>query len=198
MMTTTVDPRVKRTKRSFEEALLSLLEDYDFEKITVRQISEKAGLNRATFYLHYFDKEDLLEQYLTRYLDEFKSLTKIMHSEFSYDTNYAHPLFIRMFEHMQENHKFYKIMLSDLGNSQILYSIKQIIESMISEAGNHMRQDGTQYFVPSDIRNIYITSAYLGTILWWLENDMPYPPKEMATQLTTMSTIGPFKENPFI
>src|SRR5690625_522893 len=95
------DPRVRRTKNQFEQALLTLLENSDYEKITVSQIAAKAGLNRATFYLHYEDKEDLLEQYLTKFLDEFQRSAKIVPEEFRYDSHYAHPLFIRMFEHME-------------------------------------------------------------------------------------------------
>ena len=192
------DPRVRRTKNQFEQALLTLLENSDYEKITVSQIAAKAGLNRATFYLHYEDKEDLLEQYLTKFLDEFQRSAKIVPEEFRYDSHYAHPLFIRMFEHMEKNIKFYQIMLSDLANSQIYFSIQSIISSFVQDASDYMHKDGITYKVPTDLSNAYVTSAYLGTILWWLENDMPYSPLEMATQLTTLSTIGPFNDNPYI
>jgi len=103
-----------------------------------------------------------------------------------------------MFEHMEENIKFYQIMLSDLDNSKIYFSIKMIIASFVEDASEYMQRDGINYDVPVNLSNAYITEAYLGTILWWLENDMPYSPLEMATQLTTMSTIGPFNDNPYI
>lgn len=192
------DPRVRRTKQEFQQALLDLLENQEYERITVSQIAQQAGLNRATFYLHYEDKEDLLEQYLSKYLDEFKRGAIIIPKEFRYDSHYPHPLFIRMFEHMEENIKFYQIMLSDLDNSKIYFSIKMIIASFVEDASEYMQRDGINYDVPVNLSNAYITEAYLGTILWWLENDMPYSPLEMATQLTTMSTIGPFNDNPYI
>lgn len=197
-MSSQKDPRVRRTKKQIEKALLSLLETNDYEKITVSEIAGEAGLNRATFYLHYEDKEDLLEQYLTKYLEEFERKAKIVPEEFRYDSHYAHPLFIRMFEHMAENIKFYQIMLSDLSNSQIYFSIQRIISSFVQDASVYMQKDGILYDVPADLTKAYITSAYLGTILWWLENEMPYSPLEMATQLTTLSTIGPFQNNPYI
>ena len=43
-----------------DEALLILLEKKEFEFITVKEICEKAGVNRTTFYLHYESMEDLL------------------------------------------------------------------------------------------------------------------------------------------
>jgi AcrR family transcriptional regulator len=57
----TVDPRVRRTRSALHCALVSLLKQKDFDKISVQDIAEEAGLNRATFYDHYPDKFALLE-----------------------------------------------------------------------------------------------------------------------------------------
>jgi AcrR family transcriptional regulator len=57
----TVDPRVRRTRLSLQQALGRLLETKEFEKISVQDIADAATLNRATFYDHYEDKFALLE-----------------------------------------------------------------------------------------------------------------------------------------
>jgi AcrR family transcriptional regulator len=57
----TLDPRVKRTRKLFQDALRKLLEKKEFEKISIQDIAEEATLNRATFYDHYDDKFALLE-----------------------------------------------------------------------------------------------------------------------------------------
>jgi AcrR family transcriptional regulator len=56
-----VDPRIRRTRLLLQQALKSLLETTEFEKISVQDISEAATVNRATFYDHYPDKFALLE-----------------------------------------------------------------------------------------------------------------------------------------
>ncbi|MFL6555143.1 MAG: TetR/AcrR family transcriptional regulator, partial [Bacillus sp. (in: firmicutes)] len=66
-----VDPRIKRTKKMFKAALISLIqENSDKSKLTVQNIADRAELNRATFYLHYQDTEDLMEQMIDEVLDE--------------------------------------------------------------------------------------------------------------------------------
>lgn len=55
-----VDKRILRTESNLKEALLSLLQDIDFEKITVKNICAQAKVNRITFYDHYKDKYDIL------------------------------------------------------------------------------------------------------------------------------------------
>lgn len=47
-----------------DEALIRLLEVKDYEYITVKEICEKAGVNRSTFYLHYETVNDLLSECL--------------------------------------------------------------------------------------------------------------------------------------
>jgi AcrR family transcriptional regulator len=57
-----LDPRIRRTRRLLQEALKQLLEEKEFDKLTVQEITEAATLNRATFYAHYPDKFALLEE----------------------------------------------------------------------------------------------------------------------------------------
>lgn len=56
-----LDPRIRRTRDLLQQALGKLLENNEFEKISVQDITEAATLNRATFYDHYPDKFALLE-----------------------------------------------------------------------------------------------------------------------------------------
>ncbi|MDU4694522.1 MULTISPECIES: TetR/AcrR family transcriptional regulator [Paenibacillus] len=55
------DPRVIRTRRLLQDAFDSLIQEKDFDTITVRDIAERATVNRATFYAHFVDKYDILE-----------------------------------------------------------------------------------------------------------------------------------------
>jgi AcrR family transcriptional regulator len=56
-----LDPRIRRTRELLQQALAKLLENREFEKISVQDITDAATVNRATFYAHYPDKFALLE-----------------------------------------------------------------------------------------------------------------------------------------
>jgi len=56
------DLRITKTKRDLRVALIYLLKDLPFEKVTIGDVCEKAMVNRMTFYKHFKDKYDLLEQ----------------------------------------------------------------------------------------------------------------------------------------
>src|SRR3984885_4149912 len=59
--TETTDPRILRSRRMLMDSLWKLLEEKEFEDISVQEIADQATLNRATFYLHYPDKNALLQ-----------------------------------------------------------------------------------------------------------------------------------------
>ena len=59
--TETTDPRILRSRRMLMEALARLLTKKEFEDLSVQEIADEATLNRATFYLHYADKNALLQ-----------------------------------------------------------------------------------------------------------------------------------------
>ncbi len=57
----TIDPRIRRTRQMLQQSLHKLMENKDFDKISVHEIADAATVNRATFYDHYPDKFALLE-----------------------------------------------------------------------------------------------------------------------------------------
>ena len=70
------------TARSMDAALLSLLSEKEFEYITVKEICEKAEVNRSTFYLHYETISDLLTETIEYMLGQFMSSFHVSPEEF--------------------------------------------------------------------------------------------------------------------
>lgn len=57
-----LDPRIIRTRKLIMNAFMHLSKIKDFDRITIKDITEEAMINRATFYYHFTDKNELLEQ----------------------------------------------------------------------------------------------------------------------------------------
>ena len=54
------DRRIKRTKRQLSAGLIELMKKKNIKDITIKELVEKVDINRSTFYLHYSDIYDLL------------------------------------------------------------------------------------------------------------------------------------------
>ena len=61
-----IDPRIKRTRALLGQAFSEVLAEKGFQSISVQDITEKAGVNRTTFYLHFSDKYALLDYSVSR------------------------------------------------------------------------------------------------------------------------------------
>ena len=72
------------TAAKMDDALIALLETKSFDYITVKEICEKAGVNRSTFYLHYENIGELLDETINRLLDDFLSCFSV---DFFHDYN---------------------------------------------------------------------------------------------------------------
>ncbi len=68
-MVKATDPRTIRTRQLIIDAFNELLVTKGFEQMTVKDITERATINRATFYAHFVDKYALLEEVLTELIE---------------------------------------------------------------------------------------------------------------------------------
>ncbi len=70
------DPRVLRTRKLIADAFQATLAEKGFEELSVQDVADHAGINRATFYAHYADKYDLMAEWIrkdfTGRLEEWK------------------------------------------------------------------------------------------------------------------------------
>jgi AcrR family transcriptional regulator len=60
------DPRVKRTRSLIQQAFITIAKEKGFDAVTIKDIAERATINRATFYAHYEDKYALLKDLTER------------------------------------------------------------------------------------------------------------------------------------
>jgi AcrR family transcriptional regulator len=69
-MTEKLDPRIKRTRQLIRQAMMTLMQKKHFQDITVQEITGEAGINRATFYAHFVDKQALMNYTIREMLQE--------------------------------------------------------------------------------------------------------------------------------
>lgn len=70
----TEDRRVKKTRKALQVALAELLAEKDIHQITVQELADRADVHRATFYAHYQDVYDLLEQLKGQIISELRAM----------------------------------------------------------------------------------------------------------------------------
>ncbi|WP_085991203.1 TetR/AcrR family transcriptional regulator [Oceanobacillus senegalensis] len=187
-MKKTVDKRVKRTKKAFQCTLLALLKEKCFEDITITEIVKKADYNRGTFYIHYEQKEDLLQEMMDEKLDELRFAFRKPYQHLTDEVNIRELSTTCLFDHFLINRDFYQTMLS----SRVSINFQ---EEMVRSLEKHFKEDidFTSNHVPNDInlKLFYHYRVYgiIGLIIEWIRSDFQHSKSYMAEQVVKIATF---------
>ncbi|GHH96766.1 TetR/AcrR family transcriptional regulator [Neobacillus kokaensis] len=183
-----VDRRIKRTRQSLKDALISLMNEKELCSISITDIINRTDLNRSTFYSHFRDKEDLL----TCIIDELmEGMIKIMQgSSANHISNQIgcrdlSNSAIQLFTYIGEHADYFKIMLNNHRVPQLTQRISETLYRFyLNEIENTLDQN-TQLTINRGFFACYFTSVVLGFVHHWLvTTDMKYSPDFVAQELS--------------
>jgi len=184
------DLRVRRTRKLLQKALIELTIEKGFADVTVRDITERAMVNRSTFYRHYLDKYDLLSQYM----EGLSELIDSQDGEAPWADRPDQPPdqppagLVRILKHVQANADFYRVMLGKKGDPALCAeSFRRFIDKQFRRMVSSEVPQADPSRPPIDLSVSYILHAGIGAIVWWLENDRPVTPEQVAVWLNQLS-----------
>jgi AcrR family transcriptional regulator len=187
----TEDLRVRRTRKLLQQALIELTIEKGFAAVTVQDIAERAMVNRATFYRHYVDKYDLLEQY-TNELYALTASQEALPPRHPQDPVSERPPvgLVRLLEHVQANADFYRVMLGEKGDPIFAQRLREYIEkrfrSFVPSTPSTAAQTKTSR-LPLDLCLSYVAHAGVGAIVWWLTAGQSQSAEQVAAWLSQLS-----------
>ncbi|MGM9666076.1 MAG: TetR/AcrR family transcriptional regulator [Eubacteriales bacterium] len=162
------------TAALMDEALILLLEKKDYEYITVKDICEKAGVNRSTFYLHYETKEDLLRESMRYIQDKFlekfdrKSMLSEIGSLHLEKLVFIKPEYIEPYlTFIKENKRIFRAVV----NNASTMNLEEVYEKMFTEIFNPIME---RFKIPASERKYYVSFYLHGLIAVvneWLKDD---------------------------
>jgi Transcriptional regulator len=177
---------VIKTRGLIREAFVKLVDEKGFKSITVNDISDKAMINRSTFYLHYKDKFDLLEKIVDEAIQNILFLVEpqahIVNGILDYEgflNNLGH-----IMRTVESDALLYKFILND----KEMLGITRKYENAVLEKLN--ASFPLQLSISRDLCLELITSIYVSTIRWWLNSDMNYSPSFLAKELVEFFKSG--------
>jgi len=188
------DRRILRTKAVIRGALTELIEEKGFEALTVKDITTRANINRGTFYLHYRDKYDLLEQSEQELIEGMVAIIRTIRP-FNLDELLARdepvPQIVDMIEYMNGQADFLKTILGPKGDPAFHSLVRSMMSKYLFEKNIVPLIKKENALVPTEYLVAYISSAHLGIIQEWLAQGRKESPRELALIMTKLSMKGP-------
>jgi AcrR family transcriptional regulator len=165
-----IDRRIQRTQRALMDALVTLALEKGYESISIRDITERANVSYSTFFRHYGEKDDLLEELLKSVANDLIRLINHNPNKSKESEGWL------IFQHVADNQAFFRVLFSSQGTSRVMRNIQEQIAAEIIRT-NSIPEDK---IIPPEIAANHLVVSILALIRWWLEHDMPYNSERMA------------------
>ena len=170
------DRRVRRTKKLLKDTLATLLTEKSINDITVKELVDIADINRGTFYLHYKDIYDMLNQIENEMIADLEQITDKYPGSVLRGT--PKPYIEEMFIYIKDNRHFCTMLLGSQGDMAFVEKLKHMVEEKcfrsIMEACPKNELQNYRLFAS------YTVSGCIGLLQDWIENGMKISPSKLA------------------
>ncbi len=183
-MSEKLDRRKKYTRKVLKESLITLLADKPISAVTVKEVCEKADINRSTFYTHYSDQYDLLEKIeeeITEDMANYLNRYSYMIEEESIQ------LTQKILEYITDNKIVFRTLLNRNASPTFEKHMMKLTRQFMMNnwrAGSHVKEGDSKYL------STFVISGAIHVIKDWIENDMDKLPEEMALMINNFINYG--------
>ncbi|MGA3675387.1 TetR/AcrR family transcriptional regulator [Lysinibacillus agricola] len=172
------------TKSTIKNALIIQIEEVGFERVTVKNLASTANINRGTFYLHYKDKFEVMEDLQQELLDELESYVKHVQPLEAFHilkTGQLYQPFVEVITCIKEHATAFRVILGEQGSPAFSKRMKEVFSNQIldrlSVIGEELQDSEFRQYLKA-----FLASAILGVIQEWLDRgDEDVSVEELAT-----------------
>lgn len=185
--TTREDVRVRRSRTLLVQALTSLLTEKTFDEIRVKDICQRAGVHRSTFYAHFEDKIHLLTYGIQELMDSLILLPSDDPDQFQ------HAIY-RIFKFFKLNETEYSLLFLNPQNAAARQLFQDEFARVLRRAlRQRLPQLSLTYLTDS---TLFFTGGLFSVIVRWLQEGATVSPHEMAQRFVRVFP-GSFTAVPF-
>ena len=197
-----LDRRIRKTRRVIRQCLTELLKTKRIQDITVREISEKADINRGTFYMHYRDIFDLMEQIENELLEELEDVL----NHFKASDLLSNPalVFTRVFHLVKENSDMVSILIGQNGDINFVNRLKDIVrEKCLKDwmelfrpgagGGRQTSRSSQNTLLDDSAFEAYYSftvTGCIGLVQYWLDSGLKETPEQLASLVEQIISKG--------
>ena len=182
------DRRIAKTRLAIHRALLELILEKRYDKITVQDIIDRADVSRSTFYTHFLDKEDLLMKGFVMFSDDLGVHLETSGHDGEEEAHVIHSLVF--FRHAGAHQELYKAMLEGGGADVLMEAGRRHLMHNIEGHLGDVFDGGETAVIPIPVITNFLAGAMLSVLMWWLAEERPFSPEEINAMFQQLATTG--------
>ena len=179
------------TQQAIKDAFWTLYRERPIEKISVKEICERAGYNRSTFYEYFTDtysvlesiEEELLDYARVKLTEELPATLARSFPEIRLDTEALQPLA----DLYTEKGEYLSVLLGENGDPSFQYKYKRAAKNILL---NMLDDPAKKFDVSASIVSEFTASAIIGAFNCWYPRRDEYPAEKYAALLLSLLSGG--------
>lgn len=172
------DKRIRRTKKLLRQALTRLMQQKDFQSITVTDVVREADINRGTFYAHYRDVYDLREKIEAEMIADFRSLIADLRPS---EKSTLEQVLTRAMDYLEENREIVTALVRGTGVEGFGRKMIAVLEEC--------RLEMLPYRTVEDAYAArFLSTGIVGMLEKWITDPQPVPKTEMTELIIRVLT----------
>lgn len=192
MIENSQDRRVKRTKTLLQKTLVELMLEKEVSQISVKELTQRADVNRSTFYLHYLDIYDMLEQMENEFVGRVKG----------FFCDYFNPLptsppitlFLQISQWLERDKEYYVKLLRGTAAAQLLEKLRvQIVDEFLHILNTIFQEENS---LDLRTRVNFIVSGTIGVLHMWVTEENTGSLPELSRTIEDLLENGSIQDYP--
>jgi len=181
-----LDVRIVKSRRKIKNAMVGLMSSHSYSDITINDIVTKAQVNRGTFYNHFDNKDELLNEIMDEIVSELLDAYRLPYLHIkTFQLNEIAPKIV-FFQNVYKHKEFYRMIV----HSERMYLFHTKLTRALTSLS--MNELGLQHLkINREIYSGYSAHAIAGMIIDWVDKGFVYSPEYMAEQLMEFITMQP-------
>jgi AcrR family transcriptional regulator len=179
------DRRSRRSRRLIVDALLALMLEKRFDRITVQDIIERADVGRSTFYAQFRNKEDVLQGEIERVFGQLHE----RHAAATPEPADRLLPSLELFRHVQVTRPLYPALVRGLALDPHYQAVQRSLRDRVAQQLT-VTAGSRDLAMPPEIVADYLAGAFLTLVHWWLERGAAYSPEQMETYFQQLVMPG--------
>jgi AcrR family transcriptional regulator len=172
-----LDPRAQRSRQWMQTALLELIKEKGYEKTSIKDITDRAGLSRPTFYLHYSSKEEILLDQLDMLfdpiMDEFHELRKNL--EIDQPGSLA---ITKVFKGIQDNIETFRTLMQAGAEKLLLKRLQYRHLIYLEDLARRCEMEITPEVL--ELSSHFLAGAFMAVLISWVQAEHPDSAEKMG------------------
>lgn len=179
-----IDRRSLRTRDALSDALIDLITERGWDDIAVRDICARANVGRSTFYLHYPNKDALLQGGLEGLQTELQRQARegsnngCKTAEPLEDFRFA----LGLIEHAYDQRRLFRSLIGRRSGYVVQHHFREMVVRLVTA---ELPVSTGSFPRPAVVR--WLAGAFVELLNWWIEQRTPLPPKELAALFNKLS-----------